>query len=171
MQYDPFNPAHHRILATDIVASLEAAGFADESAKHPRTKEMVFSRVVSTSPAIRVLVYTTIVHGAVRKEGKDAIKVCAVYTRDNGDDRGIVSARSDKHPTGRVNRTGTTEGITGRMVDRMREVWLAGKVPCTCNDCGAPTFMSKARKASRGRPAKVSRAVCAEVCWTKRNAA
>ena len=171
MQYDPFNPTHRRILATDIVAALDKAGFVDETHEHPKTKERVFSRVVSTSPAIRVLVYTSIVEGSVRPEATDAIRVCAVYTREDGQDRGIISARNDKRSTGRVNRTGTVEGVVGRMLDRMREVWVAGKQPCTCRDCGAPTFKTKARKATKYRPAKPSRIVCADACWTRRNAA
>lgn len=50
--------------------------------------------------------------------------------------------------------------------------WLR-KLPTShrCHHCGAPTVMSKARKAEYGRPAKPSRQVCAEVCWMRRNVA
>jgi hypothetical protein len=171
MTYDPENYEHRQILATEITRVLDQSGFVDETEQHPRTRERVYSRQVDRAPEIRVLVYTTIEGGAVRACAKDSIKVCAVYRTKDGQDRGIISASTDKVLTGRVHRVGEIGAVVTRMLDRMRTVFGAARTPNRCRHCGAPTFKSKARKAKHGRPAKPSRTVCAEVCWTKRNAA
>jgi hypothetical protein len=171
MIYDPENYEHRQLLATELVRVLTQSGFVDETEMHPGTRERVYSRPVDRAPEVRVLVYTTIENGAMRACAKDSIKVCAVYRTRAGQDRGIISASDDKVLTGRVHRVGEIEGVVLRTLDRMRKVFGAARTPHRCRHCGAPTFMSKARKAKYGRPAKPSRQVCAEVCWTKRNAA
>ncbi len=148
--YNPHSLTDRRNLANALCARLTECGFTPVTRKG--TKEAIYSRDVDgTDGTIKVLVYTSVVpvRGgfAVRKEGKDAIRVCAVYTAKDGRERGI--ARADK----RVNRTGTVEATTDRMYGRMREVYKAGASCDRCH-CGAPKFVSK-----KGNE------VCADLCW------
>ncbi|MBQ73379.1 MAG: hypothetical protein CMJ67_10790 [Planctomycetaceae bacterium] len=150
MTYNPNSLTDRRNLANAICARLTECGFTPVTRKG--TKEAIYSRPVDgTDGTIKVLVYTSVVpvRGgfAVRKEGKDAIRVCAVYTSKDGKERGI--ARADK----RVNRTGTVEATVERTYQRMRDVY---KTAATCErcHCGAPKFKSK-----KGNE------VCADLCF------
>jgi hypothetical protein len=148
VNYDPENANHRQLLASTLCAMLMHAGFEEEPPKDQgwyTRKEKLFSREVGGG--IRVAVYTTIVGDETRKAGKDAIRVAAIYTNRNGDDKGI--ARCEK----RVNRTGEIVAITDRTLDRMREVWKLAKVSERCH-CGAPMFRSR-----NGNH------VCADICW------
>jgi len=145
--YDPNSPAMRRALADTLLALFERSLF--EEVKIPGTKERVFAREVpDTGSKIRVVVYSTIVGDECRKVSKDAIRVCALYKSQDGQERGIASA--DK----RVNRTGTLDAIPERVIDRMRQVWKATKTTAQCPNCGAPKFKSK-----KGH------LVCADLCW------
>ena len=150
MKYNPDSASSRSLLAFSIVEKLEACGFTPVTREG--TKEAIYSRDINgTDGKIQVLVYTSVVpvRGgfAVRKEGKDAIRVCAVYTAKDGKERGI--ARADK----RVNRTGTIGATVERTYQRMRDVY---KTAATCErcHCGAPKFTSKA-----------GNEVCADLCW------
>jgi hypothetical protein len=145
-KYDPHSRQSRVSLAADIEALCERALFLP--IQKEGTKERLFAREVpDTDGKVRVLVYSTIEGDETRKCGKDAIRVCAVYRGRDGKERGIASA--DR----RVNRTGTTEAICERVIDRMRQCWKATKTASKCS-CGAPQFKSK-----KGR------LVCADFHW------
>ena len=106
-KYDPENHRHRRDLAGEIQAKLTACGFTRD--RTVRSKEQVWTR--SDRRGFTVKVYTSIYGRSVRKNGTDAIRVCA--TKGG---RGLVK-------TTRVNRTGEIDGIVDRMHNRMRTVW------------------------------------------------
>ncbi len=140
--YVPGSYSHRRLLACDLRAMLDSAGFSEIDSRG----ELVFERVHARTPAIRVRVYTTIRNGEVREVGDDAIRVCLVYRNKNGDTRGLSKGK-------RVNRTGTVGGIVGRTLGRMRDQYGAVPRVDRCS-CGAPKFKSK-----KGN------LVCADFCW------
>jgi len=150
MEYNPEDWNHRKVLAATMVAMLTDAGFTEEIPDDRgfyTTRERVFSRRVNDS--IRVMVYTTVVGDEARRVGRDAIRVAAVYTARDGQDRGI--ARGSK----RVNRVGMVTAIVDRTLARMREVWKIASHPERCH-CGAPMFKSK-----KGN------LVCADICWSR----
>lgn len=153
--YDPNSQTSREQLAVAMIAKITSCGFALKDI--PGTNEAVYSRVVEgTDGKISVLVYTSIAMGRrgpeVRTCGQDAIRVCAVYSTQDGGERGIAKA------TARVYRTGTVTDIVDRTYGRMREVYKLAQNPERCSDCGAPKFVAKSK-----------RLVCADVCWTRRN--
>jgi hypothetical protein len=160
--YDPRIPMLRQMLALSIVNRLEEAGFTQTGNPKPKyhkrrrmawLEERVYERMVGTTGALKVKVYTTVTGGTddkaltVRPTGKDAIRVCGTYRMRNGKERGIVSEQ-------RVHRTGNIEDIVERMVVRMRQTWKALQTGEFCGQCGAPKFVSKA-----------GNKVCAEICW------
>jgi len=153
LDYDPNIAYHRRNLAQHILNVVLKAGFMEEDprGRNSLITERVFYRSVDDTPNVRVQVWTTIVgfddEATVRDAGKDAIRVCAVYSSKGGLDRGIVS-------TTRIHRTGTIEAICERLLERMREVYRKAARPHKCDRCGAPTFTSK-----KGNQ------VCAEICF------
>ena len=149
MNYDPNSSTDRTILSGAILALMERSLFIEE--ERPGTNERVFAREVpNTDGKIRVLIYTSIEGAMTRRCGKDAIRVCAVYTARDGRDRGIASAEK------RVHRVGEISAITDRLIERMREVWKAVLTREKCH-CGAPKFKAKSKNL-----------VCADLCW-KRN--
>lgn len=157
--YNPGSTADRCALAASLQGLLQEAGFAlaARPATYRANGEAVYFREIPGT-RIAVKVYTTIVPAGpgglpqVRGEGKDAIRVCAVYRTTDGKDRGIVSDT-------RVNRTGDLQGIATRTLDRMRTVWKAAATGARCY-CGAPKFTAKSGKV-----------VCADACWARRQAA
>jgi hypothetical protein len=149
MKYNPEDSDHRRVLAATLVAMLTDAGFQEEgdSPSHLFTRERMFSRRIHDN--VRVVVYTTIVGQEARGVGRDAIRVVALYTTLEGEDRGI--AKGEK----RVNRTGKVSAIVDRTLLRMRDVWKAAAHAERCH-CGAPKAMSKA-----------GNLYCLELCWKK----
>ena len=155
--YDPTCWMMRKILATELLVKLDDCGFVEDEAggRTSRTpswgyaKERTFSRAVNENVVVKV--YTSIVEDEVRHVGKDAIRVCAIYTAKNGSTRGLVKNRS-------VHRTGNISEIADRMHQRMRDVWKATMSTAKCNKCGAPLFTSK-----KGN------LVCAEACWARKN--
>jgi hypothetical protein len=154
MLYDPEDPGSRRHLAVVLENTLTTAGFVEEwhGDAGDITREKVFTRAVDGVPDVRVAVYTTIVgqghDAAVRAVGKDAIRVCAVYRSQRTDqERGIIKET-------RIHRTGDTDAICERMLERMRTVWKAACRPHRCPSCNAPTFKSKA-----------GNDVCADLCF------
>ncbi len=153
-----FNPNHFSdriILAAALHSKMGECGFTVRP-EDGFTKELVFERPVEGSnDSISILVYTSIVKVghqlATRDVGEDAIRVCAIYKAKDGKERGL--ARAEK----RVFRVGTVEGVVDRTHKRMREVWTCARTSVRCNFCGAPKFLSRAKKE-----------VCADLCWTKR---
>jgi hypothetical protein len=147
--YDPESRSSRESLAIQLLAKLHECGFSLE--KRPHTNEAIYSREVDgTDGKIRVVVYTTVVNGRVpvaRPTGKDAIRVCALYSSRDGKERGIARER-------RVNRTGEISNIIDRTYTRMRAVYAAARTGVCCDRCGAPTFTSKS-----------GNVVCADFCW------
>lgn len=157
--YDPKLGLLRQMLALSIVNKLEEAGFVEEpnpAVVAPPKAEKIYSRVVGDpTHRMRVLVYTTVFGGTldmpldVRKEGRDAIRVCGVYITKDGETKGLVKER-------RVHRVGNIEDIVERMLTRMRDAWKSLKTGQCCNRCGAPKFVSK-----KGH------LCCAEICWVE----
>lgn len=149
MSYDPENAAHRQQLAFDLTAAVIQAGF---ERIHPKgTHEMVYAQPVAGHPDLRILVYTSIVQGQVRKAAKDAIRVTAVYTAQrDGRDRGVVKAT-------RVHRTGEIGRIVDRCLKRITQVQGNVDALSLCPACNAPKFQSKNKNW-----------VCAELCWLNR---
>ncbi len=159
--YDPQLPILRQLLALSILDKLDKCGFVplDISASISPTPhiaaqaERVYERKVSTDGRVRVKVFTTVRGGTadvpleVRLNGKDAIRVCATYITNAGEERGLVKEA-------RVHRTGDIDAIVERMYLRMRTVWKAAKTSECCHNCGAPKFVAKSGKN-----------VCAEICW------
>jgi hypothetical protein len=148
--YKPESRSSREALAIAILTEMRNCGFSLEQRDH--TDEAVYSREVNgTDGKIKVMVYTTVVAGAVptvRTCGKDAIRVCAVYRSERtGTERGIIKET-------RTHRTGKIEDIVERMVKRMRSVYGDARTPHCCGKCGAPTFTSKN-----------DNQVCADLCW------
>jgi len=107
-----------QVPAEDIINFLESKGFTpiDEF----QYKELVYERIHADNPAIRVRVYTSIsrVVGTARRKGKDSIKVCT-----------IVQGRNKTFGIGkfpRIHRTGSTEKVLARMLQRMRAAYQRG---------------------------------------------
>ena len=154
--YDPDYEILRKMQALEIVMKLEECGFKEEVNKpgvgwssHTFSRERIFSRPVNDR--VKVKVYTSVVDDDIRKRGKDAIRVCAVYTTNSGMTRGIVKTRL-------VHRTGNIKDIVDRMHQRMRDVWRDTMSAGKCTWCGSPMFISKKKNL-----------VCAEACWIRRN--
>lgn len=150
MAYDPTRTEDRAALATQIVATLDTAGF--KMVRMSGTNEAVYTRsVAGTHGKVNVVVYTTVVRGALgqitRSCGWDSIKVCATYTGRGGKVQGLIRET-------RVHRVGELDAITGRMLERMRSVYRKALQTPRCSSCGAPKFTSKA-----------GNLVCANICW------
>ena len=158
--YDPSIPLLREMLALSVLNKLEECGF--EILPNPRKQlglsrpelvEKVYVRNIDREGRLKVKVFTSVIGGdndvplAVRPEGKDAIRVCATYTTNDGHERGLVKET-------RINRTGNIEDIVDRMHQRMRSAWKSARGVQKCYKCGAPKFTTK-----KGNLA------CAEICW------
>ncbi len=158
--YDPAMPILRQMLALSLINKLDDCGF--ELLANPREAfglarpelaERVYGRDVSPDGRVRVKVFTSVIGGEngvpfeVRKEGKDAIRVCATYMTRDGKERGLVKET-------RINRTGNIDGIVDRMYQRMRSSYQSANTCQRCHSCGAPKFVSKNDKLC-----------CAEICW------
>jgi hypothetical protein len=123
-----FNPVPFATLAALLVSK----GFEQKVVR----KEVVFDRAHHGDTGFRVIVYTSCgVDGvAVRKKGKDAIRVCLVHG-EGSESIGVMSAT-------RVNRCGTTAAILDRIHTRARDMYreanrMARGSRC---GCGAPRY-------------------------------
>ena len=158
--YDPSLKILREMLALSIVNKLEECGFEllsnpreAFSLSRPELAERVYTRAVGDNDRIQVRVYTTVRGGkngvplSVRSEGKDAIRVCAVYETNSGGIKGLSKET-------RVNRTGNIDDIVDRMHQRMRSAYKTAVGGETCRKCSAPMFVSK--NGSK---------CCAEICW------
>lgn len=95
------------------------------------TKELVYGKIVA--PRICLRVYTSVVNGRTRANGRDAIR-CVLVTRVNNDTKIIGSDR-------RVHRV---EGWRANLDQRL-DNWQEQLGPA-CPRCGTPTIRKKARK-------------------------
>lgn len=109
-----------QVPSEDIIALLESKGFRPvEGLGAYRTKELVYERAHEENPAVKVRVYTSVAKGQVvaRRRAKDSIKVCTVVV-------GRKTFGIGKFP--RVHRTGSTEKVLARMLERMRAAYRRG---------------------------------------------
>lgn len=110
----PIGDRYVEVDASALFAFLESKGFERTV---PR-REVVYTRAHAADPRYRVLVYTSVAAGSdrARRRAADAIRVCAVYTPDNGPTRGVV-----KLP--KVLRTGSQGAVFERVLGRMRTAY------------------------------------------------
>ena len=144
MDYDSQNLNHRQILANRLSQALGRLGYVEKNFEG--TYEKVFVRPVNSN--LQVAVYTSIVEGACRDRGYDAIRVVGLYKSKDGKYRGVCRASK------RVNRVGVLDEIVNRVRDRIHEVYSVTLNPDRCSSCGAPNFTSKN-----------GNSVCAELCW------
>ena len=145
-RYNPNNKQHRKNLAKRIAKMLLSSGFSLEG---NTTGEDVYVRAVTpvAKGTAQVRVLTSILNGEMRLKDKDAIRVCAVYTDDAGQSRGLVKST-------RINRVGDTDGITGRLLEAMRKTYGAARK--RANDQGflaLPVKPSKKRWVPRKKKA------------------
>lgn len=153
MKYDPTCEFSRQNLALSIISRLEEAGFKEDHYSAPGVLHEFLHELVYKFPIkgtnLSVKIFTSVVRDTVygliaRREGKDAIRV-NVSSPDVR--RAIISEK-------RVNRTGQTDNIVERMLDRARDAYRLGRQSGNCHMCGAPRAMSKGNKW-----------YCAQVCW------
>lgn len=144
--YNPDSALDRRVLGQALLAAFASKGFT-VLPSNPGT-ETVVAFPVKSMERVEIRVYTSVVNGAVRALGKDAIRATAVYTTTEGQVRGLAS-------DARVFRTGTVDAIVERAVQRARDVYGAVRTVARCR-CGSPMFTAKSGKV-----------VCAEACWTR----
>lgn len=137
-RYNPNNKQHRKNLAKRIAKMLLSSGFSLEG---NTTGEDVYVRAVTpvAKGTAQVRVLTSILNGEMRLKDKDAIRVCAVYTDNAGQSRGLVKST-------RINRTGDTDGITGRLLEAMRKTYKIAQK--RAND---PGFLALPVKPSKKR--------------------
>lgn len=145
--YNPDSAADRRALGEALLAAFASKGFTVLPG-NPGT-ETVVGFPVKGMERVEIRVYTSVVNGAVRALGKDAIRAVATYTNIDGQSRGLAS-------DARVFRVGTVADIVERAVQRARDVYGAVRAVDRCR-CGAPKFTAKSGKV-----------VCADACWTRR---
>ena len=149
MKYNHNEYGHRWALATEVKMAVMRAGFSPKAI--PGTHELVLAKPSARLRGVEILVYTTIVGEAVRPLGKDAIRVCAVFTPSDTSKRarGICAER-------KVLRTGEIEEIPGRVIERMKDIAGDLNELKHCNRCGAPALVSK-----KGN------LYCADTCWDR----
>jgi hypothetical protein len=112
-----------QVPSEDIINFLESKGFSpvDITDSYGRPyKELVYERAHNDNPAIKVRVFTSVSkgHETARRRAKDSIKVCTVVVGRN------KTFGVGKFP--RVHRTGSTEKVLARMLERMRAAYQRG---------------------------------------------
>ena len=137
-RYNPNNKQHRKTLAKRIAKMLLSSGFSLEGSSR---NEDVYQRATTgvTSGSAQIRVFTSAINGEMRTVGEDAIRVCAVYTDNAGQSRGLVKST-------RINRTGDTDGITGRLLEAMRKTYKIAQK--RAND---PGFLALPVKPSKKR--------------------
>ena len=148
------------IAFTALAAFLKGLGFTPTTIKTKDGHEVVYERRHHGDEQMIVLVYTSCspTGGAVRKKGKDAIRVCLVCESDRvaAMQKHYGSYRRDGRlglgSATRVNRAGTTESIFARIRSRAQGMYkLANQMHredhCTC---GAPRFPDTGKCVLRG---------------------
>ena len=143
-----------RILAVDIIGSLEDNGF--ERCRRIETKYGEDSEIVYAKPLCKgsrkiIAVYTSCNQSGgafiAKSSGKDAIRVAGIYINKEGKTKGLVKNK-------RVNRVGTNEAIVARLAARIVRTSSELQAVPKCEHCNAPTFLSRNNNL-----------VCSETCW------
>jgi len=133
--YDPTAREDRAFAASTLLAQLTKAGFVEvtDARLLPRgCRERVFERPVLVSedkPEVGtfVRVFTSVVGGELRREGKDAIRVVGgdrFWSNRSGPWRLAFKATAKEK---RVNRTGSVEGIANRTLSRCREAYAQSR--------------------------------------------
>ena len=120
---------------------------------HKTIKERVFKKPTKI-PNVDIVVYTSIVGLETRSSGKDAIRVCLLYTDT---DNNIVPLSKER----RVHRTGQIPDIVHRITERITSVNSSVDSIQLCKDCGAPTKEFKSKRTGNKFTA------CANFCLKK----
>jgi hypothetical protein len=112
-----------QVPSEDIINFLANKGFHPVNLTDGRGnpyKEWVYERAHNENPAVRVRVFTSVSKGqtTVRKRAKDSIKICTVVVGRN------KTFGIGKFP--RVHRTGSSEKVLDRMLQRMRAAYRRG---------------------------------------------
>lgn len=147
VNYDPRHLEHRKWLASYIRALLLTKKFVQINQSSQIEEIWEFK---TSHPKITIRVFTSIVEGTMREEGQDAIRVCAVYKRDDCKIKGLVSET-------RVNRKGTYGDIGDRMLSRLRDCYQKVNKVGRCMRCGSPLFVSRKKNY-----------VCVETCYAQR---
>lgn len=106
--------------------------------------EKVYRRVSKDNPNLAIVVYSSVSDGEAgsRRVGTDAIRVALVgkVGGENGTEWGL-------HKTKRIHRTGTVEGVTERILDRVMDCakFAADTFAAPCPKCGSPTYKDSGR--------------------------
>lgn len=147
MRYDHENPEHRRLLASEILAALRAAGGKNRPCANPNAETQIAFR----RGRLQVVCYTSIVGDAVRPVAKDAIRFAVLYLNKANEVRPLGKGES------RVYRTGEIADIVGRVMRQWNET-IAALDKCAascCPKCRAPMAYSPKKK----------KAYCADLCW------
>jgi hypothetical protein len=89
---------------------------------------------------VKVVAFTSVAHGAghARPVGRDAVRVAIVFFDMHGRRWGVSSET-------KVLRTGTVEGVLGRLQERLRLAWDEARQLKRCPRCGAPAYADSGR--------------------------
>lgn len=155
VEYDPWSPDHRVALADALLASFDAAGFHAHLAAGPGS-EVVLTRRHGRHDRAMVHVYSTVEDGRARPLDADAIRVVAIFVREDG--KGVPLHQAKVLRTGLIAGTsGRKSGIVDRTLYAARDAYGALYALGACSHCGAPLARSKA-----------SKVYCADACWTRK---
>ncbi len=147
-----------RLVAAEILSVLTENGFVrceKLETKYGDNSEIVYAKPLESDRRKMVVVYTSCnqVGGAfaLKKKGKDAIRVAGLMINKEGKTVGIVKNK-------RINRVGEASAMCKRMAERITKTFLELKNKRVehCPKCGSIKFMSK-----KGNY------VCSKFCWSK----
>ena len=147
--YNSESSASRQELASKLINAFDRAGFHEDL--HSYGSERAFIRQVEDGIFIKV--FSSIVGSEVRVKDSDAIRVVGVYRyQDDGQmrERGLFKVS-------RVYRTGVTEEIVERTLERMRESWKKCRDVDRCRNCGTAMFITKKNNKA-----------CAALCWLEK---
>ena len=141
MLYNPAIQIHRRTLAVSLIDSLETKGFERckrLEGEYGNLSEAVYAKQVNGRHIVVVYTSCNQRSGAweARNNGKDAIRVAALYVMENGKTRGLSKFK-------RINRTGMIDAIVDRVSERVAEARKTGEHPNICNKCGSTKFLTK----------------------------
>lgn len=159
-KYDPASMASRRMLADALKATLKTAGFAH--CANTKTDEEVWSKVVGCGPKgdVVVKVYTSIVNGATRGKGTDAIRVCSpglISSKSRGGRKGHTVRRCGRFGNaseGRDHRHANNPGIMGRLY---REILNVQDAALRAADAQAAPEQETTRETDREFLARIMR--------------
>jgi len=150
---------YNALCAGALFAFLEGLGFVQTTIRTKEGHEVVYERRHHGDAQLIVLVYTSASPDgqAVRKRGKDAIRVCLIAESDRV---ALIQKHYGKKAEGRigiskakrVNRAGKTDAIFSRIQQRAREMYLLANRAHRAEHCmcGAPCYPDTGKCMLRG---------------------